>query len=256
MKNMRNFLSILLVLMAFTACSEDDNNVETKEPNPNVSAENMNNKSGGVYFVATPAGEYIFRLGMKNSNDEILCQMFHEDSYSTLNPEDVPDWEPGEELTGLIFSNKNLTLNISLQEDGTESTQLFVKEEEMETISFKSTQDKPVLIYSGHTVSYYTKNHNEENSNRTKEMMVLQNDNYFYGMKTGEDQPYLKIHTQLTEKTSNEITYNVPDDENGIYTWERAGVQYNEDLIHWSFEDDNEFEYFYTELNLFRRFKN
>lgn len=258
MRNMKSLFAILFVLMAFTACSEDDNNVEPKEPNPNVSAENLENKSGGVYFAATPAGEYIFRIALKNGNDKIICQMFHEDSYSMLSADDIPDWEPGEELTGVVFSNEKVALHISLQEDGTETSQLFIEQEEIETVSFKSTQDTPVQVYSGHTVSYETKGGIEEGADYTKEMMILQNENYFYGLKADEDNYYRKVFSKLKDRTSTHFTYDVPDSENGEYTWERIGVQYDEELISWSYEDENPDanEYFSTELNLFRRFKN
>ena len=127
---------------------------------------------------------------------------------------------------------------------------------------FKSTAKEPVKVYSGDTKEYYKANR-ESPDLILKEVMVLQNDLYFYGI-WDETNPHSIEYMwsygfKLSNKTESTFSYKVPDYPNAQtddYTWERDNVKYDESIISWVFEDDsNSEEYFYSELTLHRRFK-
>jgi hypothetical protein len=254
---------LAITALVLGSCSSDDDINDTKiVVNPNVSDSKLDQKSGGVYFVSTLAGEYIFRLNLKNGDDAMTCEMFHDENYSELAPAETA-WEPGEVLDNLQFSSGEVKLVLSLNEDGEGEAQIFVGEDEFESVIFKSTAKEPVKVYSGDTKEYYKANR-ESPDRILKEVMVLQNDLYFYGI-LDETNPHSIEYMwsygfKLSNKTESTFSYKVPDCPNAQtddYTWERDNVKYDESIISWVFEDDsNPEEYFYSELTLHRRFKN
>lgn len=258
MKNLI-LISIALFGLFFISCSDGNN--EKVVVDPNVSDSKLENKSGGVYFVSSLAGEYIFRLNLKNGDNAMTCEMFHEDSYSELVPAET-SWEPGEVLENLQFTAGEVKLVLSLNEDGEGEAQIFVGDTKFESVIFKSTAKEPVKVYSGDTKVYYKANR-ESPDRILKEVMVLQNDLYFYGI-WDETNPHSIEYMwsygfKLSNKTESTFSYKVPDYPNAQtddYTWERDNVKYDESIISWVFEDDsNPEEYFYSELTLHRRFK-
>lgn len=257
---MKNLFFALLGILIFASCSKDDDEPEIKVT-PNISVPDLDNKSGGVYFVSTLAGEYIFRLNLKNGDDAMTCEMFHNEDYSKLAPAETA-WEPGEVLENLQFSSGEVKLILSLNEDGEGEAQVFVEDTKFESVIFKSTAKEPVKVYSGDTKEYYKANR-ESPDHILKEVMVLQNDLYFYGI-WDETNPHSVEYMwsygfKLSNKTESTFSYKVPDCPNAQtddYTWERDNVKYDESIISWVFEDDsNPEEYFYSELTLHRRFK-
>ena len=251
-----------ITALIFGACSSDDEDNDTKiVVDRNVSGSELEQKSGGVYFVSTLAGEYIFRLNLKNGDDAVICEMFHDEDYSELAPAETT-WEPGEVLENLQFTAGEVKLVLSLNEDGEGEAQVFVEDTKFESVIFKSTAKEPVKVYSGDTKEYYKANR-ESPDRILKEVMVLQNDLYFYGI-WDETNPHSIEYMwsygfKLSNKTESTFSYKVPDYPNAQtddYTWERDNVKYDESIISWVFEDDsNPEEYFYSELTLHRRFK-
>ena len=253
---------LAITALALGSCSSEDDINDTKiVVNPNVTDSKLDQKSGGVYFVSTLAGEYIFRLNLKNGDDAMTCEMFHNEDYSKLAPAETA-WEPGEVLENLQFSSGEVKLILSLNEDGEGEAQVFVEDTKFESVIFKSTAKEPVKVYSGDTKTYYKANR-ESPDRILKEVMVLQNDLYFYGI-WDETNPHSIEYMwsygfKLSNKTESTFSYKVPDYPNAQtddYTWERDNVKYDESIISWVFEDDsNPEEYFYSELTLHRRFK-
>ncbi len=252
------FYLIALMAVFFVACSSDDDKNDTKiNLDPNVSDTKLDNKSGGVYFASSLAGEYIFRVNLKNGDDAITCDMFHNDEYLELAPTETT-WQPGEALDDLEFSNSSVKLILSLNEDGEGEAQLFVEEKEFETVLFKSTSKKAVIIYSG-TVSNFNSKGLENPDNVFDQIMIIQNDEYFYGLlERGSEDYSFGFGLEFSNKTKTSFTYQVPDSPNAHLSgdvWERENAEYDESKITWSYLDDNEFEYFYSELIMNRRFK-
>ena len=172
---------LAITALALGSCSSEDDINDTKiVVNPNVTDSKLDQKSGGVYFVSTLAGEYIFRLNLKNGDDAMTCEMFHNEDYSKLAPAETA-WEPGEVLENLQFSSGEVKLILSLNEDGEGEAQVFVEDTKFESVIFKSTAKEPVKVYSGDTKEYYKANR-ESPDRILKEVMVLQNDLYFYGI--------------------------------------------------------------------------
>src|SRR5690554_3114232 len=264
MKKLFLFGLAIIALVLGSCSSKDDKNDTKLVVNPNVSDSKLDQKSGGVYFVSTLAGEYIFRLNLKNGDDAVICEMFHDEDYSELAPAETT-WEPGEVLENLQFTAGEVKLVLSLNEDGEGEAHVFVEDTKFESVIFKSTAKEPVKVYSGDTKVYYKANR-ESPDRILKEVMVLQNDLYFYGI-WDETNPH-SIHSieymwsygfKLSNKTESTFSYKVPDYPNAQtddYTWERDNVKYDESIISWVFEDDsNPEEYLYSELTLHRRFK-
>lgn len=233
---MKNVILILtaacfFAIIGFTSCSSDNkkNEVEDVDLGLNIGNPKLDNKSGGVYFVSTYAGEYIFRLNLKNGNDLMICEMFHDDKYSDLTAE-KRDWEVGENLTLFEFSKDNIQLLISLDQDGEPQSKFLYNDQVWETVVYKSTAKEPVKIYSGTTESFYEEKIEFKSS--WDEVMILKNKHYFYGLiqsgLTHED--YCTIFKEITKLKDNKLTYDVPDhpnDPEGNYAWERT-VDYSE----------------------------
>ncbi|MGQ1946543.1 hypothetical protein ACT3CD_05510 [Geofilum sp. OHC36d9] len=141
-----------LIAMFFAACSSDDDDKINLDPN--VSDSEVEDISGGVYFSSSLAGEYIFRINLKNGDDAITCDMFHYDEYIELSSAETT-WQPGEILNNLKFSNStnDIKLILFLDEDGEGEAQIFVENEEFEVVLFKSTSKQPVKIYTGLSIS-------------------------------------------------------------------------------------------------------
>src|SRR5690554_6608451 len=138
---------LAITVLALGSCSSEDDINDTKiVVNPNVTDSKLDQKSGGVYFVSTLAGEYIFRLNLKNGDDAMTCEMFHNEDYSKLAPAEIA-WEPGEVLENLQFSSGEVKLILSLNEDGEGEAQVFVEDTKFESVIFKSTAKEPVKVY-------------------------------------------------------------------------------------------------------------
>lgn len=223
--------AMLLAIFGFASCSSEKKKEEVIDVDlgPNITTPTLDEKSGGVYFVATYAGEYIFRLNLKNGNDLMICEMFHDGKYSDLTAE-KRDWEVGENLTLFEFSKDNIQLLISLDKDGKPNSKLLYKDQVWETVVYKSTAKEPVKVYSGRTEAIYGKN--KEFKSSLEEIMILQNVNYFYGLLRSGDthEDYCTIFKEITKLKDNKLTYDVPDhpnDPEGNYAWERT-VDYSE----------------------------
>jgi len=233
---MKKPVSYLFALMAvfFVACSSDDDRNDTKiVVNPNVSDSKLDQKSGGVYFVSTLAGEYIFRLNLKNGDDAMTCEMFHNEDYSELAPAETA-WEPGEVLDNLQFSSGEVKLILSLNEEGEGEAQVFVGEDEFEAVIFKSTAKEPVKVYSGWQTEVLRPGEASETINSKRQTLILKNRDYYFGMieDGGFEYYILGIVNELTDATvsfmmpncvgwSNDCEYNslrtLPYTEEGIY---------------------------------------
>src|SRR5690554_6637991 len=157
MKKLFLFGLAITALVLGSCSSKDDKNDTKIVVNPNVSDSKLDQKSGGVYFVSTLAGEYIFRLNLKNGDDAMTCEMFHNEDYSELAPAETA-WEPGEVLNNLQYTAGEVKLILSLNEDGEREAQVFVEDTEFEVVVFKSTAKEPVKVYSGDTKEYYKAN--------------------------------------------------------------------------------------------------
>lgn len=276
--------AIFLAFSGLTACSSEKKKEEIIDVDlgPNIGTPTLDDKSGGVYFVTTPAGEYIFRLNLKNGNDLMICEMFNNDKYSDLTPE-KRDWMPGENLTHFEFSKDNIQLLISLDKDGTPSSKFLYNDEVLLSKAFKSTAKEPVKIYSGTTTTTYNitspdYNVKDESTYFEELMIIINEDYYFYGLIQREQgdidmidrskyYSYSTIYNKITNIKNGKITYDVPDGSNHsedsdgsnyINTWERTAF-YSEDKL--EYEDLYEYEYedvYETENTyhlLLRRFK-
>lgn len=261
MKNLI-LISIALFGLFFISCSDGNN--EKVVVDPNVSDSKLDNKSGGVYFVSSLAGEYIFRLNLKNGDNSLLCELFHNESYLELAPSNT-DWQPGERMVDFEFSRNGIKLFLSIEENGEGSAQIQANGNEFDTFIFKSTSKKPVIIYSGLNRSYSDKSKQDAYS-IMEEVMILQNDSYYNGLissnislnNRARDNYYFGLNLKLSNKTSNSFSYQVPDSPNAHLnnnTWDRDNVEYDEDSIFWNHEFESDYEYFYDELKLYRRFK-
>lgn len=262
---MKKPVSYLFALMAvfFVACSSDDDKNDTKiVVDPNVSDSKLDQKSGGVYFVSTLAGEYIFRLNLKNGDDAMTCEMFHDDKYSKLAAPET-DWQPGEALEGFEFSAVEVKLILSLNEDGEGEAQIKVGETDYEAVIFKSTTKQPVKVYSGLEVEEVF-DVGELHIRRDAFVMIIIEEKYFTGKKIegieGGIYPY-RYTPELTAFVSisaTDLIFLQPDILEYIeeWGWERK-VSYNEDRIHsYEYEDLENGNSYKNELTLHRRFKN
>lgn len=224
---------LAITVLALGSCSSKDDINDTKiVVNPNVTDSKLDQKSGGVYFVSTLAGEYIFRLNLKNGDDAMTCEMFHNEDYSKLAPAETA-WEPGEVLENLQFSSGEVKLILSLNEDGEGEAQVFVEDTKFESVIFKSTANEPVKVYSGWQTEVLRPGEDSEAIYSKRQTMILKNRNYYFGMIEGGDEYYiLGIVIELTDATvsfmmpncvgwSNDCEYNylrtLPYTEEGIY---------------------------------------
>lgn len=254
MKNLI-LISIALFGLFFISCSDGNN--EKVVVDPNVSDSKLENKSGGVYFVSSLAGEYIFRLNLKNGDNAMTCEMFHEDSYSELVSAETT-WEPGEALDNLQFSAGEVKLMLSLNEDGKGETQIFVGGKEFESVIFKSTAKEPVKIYSGlEVVEVFDVG--ELHIRRDAFVMIIIEGKYFTGMKMEGDSfyRYTPEPTAFISISATDLIFLQPDILEFIdeWSWERQ-ASYNEDRIYcYEYEDLDNGNYYKSELTLYRRFK-
>src|SRR5690554_625846 len=249
-----------ITALIFGACSSDDEDNDTKiVVDRNVSGSELEQKSGGVYFVSTLAGEYIFRLNLKNGDDAVICEMFHNEVYSELAPAETA-WEPGEVLEILQFSSGEVKLILSLNEDGEGEAQVFVEDTKFESVVFKSTAKEPVKVYSG--LDY-------EEVFDVGELYVRQNDfvmvviegKYFIGTKVEGDildsYRYTPELTAFKSISATTLVFLQPDILQYIeeWSWERE-ASYDEDRIYsYEYEDLENGNYYKSELTLHRRFK-
>lgn len=251
---------LAITALALGSCSSEDDINDTKiVVNPNVTDSKLDQKSGGVYFVSTLAGEYIFRLNLKNGDDAMTCEMFHNEDYSKLAPAETA-WEPGEVLENLQFSSGEVKLILSLNEDGEGEAQIFVGEDEFEAVIFKSTAKEPVKVYSG--LDY-------EEVFDVGELYVRQNDfvmvviegKYFIGTKVEGDildsYRYTPKLTAFKSISATTLVFLQPDILQYIeeWSWERE-ASYDEDRIYsYEYEDLENGNYYKSVLTLHRRFK-
>lgn len=223
-----------ITALIFGACSSDDEDNDTKiVVDRNVSGSELEQKSGGVYFVSILAGEYIFRLNLKNGDDAVICEMFHNEVYSELAPAETA-WEPGEVLENLQFSSGEVKLVLSLNEDGEGEAQVFVEDTKFESVIFKSTAKEPVKVYSGWQTEVLRPGEDSEAIYSKRQTMILKNRNYYFGMIEESEFEYyiLGIVNELTDSTvsfmmpgcigwSNDCEYNylrtLPYTEEGVY---------------------------------------
>ncbi|HTO36642.1 MAG TPA: hypothetical protein VLZ72_10415, partial [Flavobacterium sp.] len=148
MKKLFLFGLAISALVLGSCSSKDDINDTEIVVNPNVTDSKLDQKSGGVYFASTYAGEYIFRLNLKNGDDAMTCEMFHDDKYSKLAAPET-NWQVGDPLEDFQFSSGDVKLVLSLNEDGEGEAQVFVEDTKFESVIFKSTAKEPVKVYSG-----------------------------------------------------------------------------------------------------------
>lgn len=256
--------AMLLAIFGFTSCSSDNkkNEIEDVDLGLNIGNPKLDNKSGGVYFVSTYAGEYIFRLNLKNGNNLMICEMFHDDKYSDLTAE-KRDWEVGENLTLFQFSKDNIQLLISLDQDGEPQSKFLYNDEVWETVAYKSTAKEPVKVYSGVDISNYDFVDNKPKMQYEDiVLMVVINKSYFYGSKSLNylsDYLYTPELMTFTKYSKTHFTiinpeYPIyPDYANNENTWYRE-AEYDENKIYsYIYEDDYDgAEYI---LELFRRFQ-
>jgi hypothetical protein len=251
---------LAITALALGSCSSKDDINDTKiVVNPNVTDSKLDQKSGGVYFVSTLAGEYIFRLNLKNGDDAMTCEMFHNEDYSKLAPAETA-WEPGEVLENLQFSSGEVKLILSLNEDGEGEAQVFVEDTKFESVIFKSTAKEPVKVYSG--LDYEEVFDVGELYVRYNDfVMIIIEGSYFTGMKMEKDlYPYRYTPglTAFKSISATTLVFLQPDILEYIeeWSWERE-ASYDEDRIYsYEYEDLENGNYYKSELTLHRRFKN
>lgn len=182
-KNAIIYVAVIALTIFFSGCTKEKVVVEVtgKIEDVNVSDKKLDNKSGGVYFVSTLVGEYIFRLNLKNGDNNMICDMLHNESYSKL-PGQKTEWNPGEELRDYEFSGYGVKLIIDIDELGTAQAKVVVGEKEYETVVFKATEKEPVKVYYG---TYFSKNiySGKEFLNSEIQIFIFQNEKYYYGEK-------------------------------------------------------------------------
>ncbi|HTO14291.1 MAG TPA: hypothetical protein VLZ83_00870 [Edaphocola sp.] len=249
-------------LVLGSCSSKDDINDTEIVVNPNVTDSKLDQKSGGVYFASTYAGEYIFRLNLKNGDDAMTCEMFHDDKYSKLAAPET-NWQVGDPLEDFQFSSGDVKLVLSLNEDGEGEAQVFVEDTKFESVIFKSTAKEPVKVYSG--LDY-------EEVFDVGELYVRQNDfvmvviegKYFIGTKVEGEGDILDSYRYTPELTAfksisaTTLVFLQPDILQYIeeWSWERE-ASYDEDRIYsYEYEDLENGNYYKSELTLHRRFKN
>lgn len=262
-----NLLVILLAMFINFGCSSDKDDKNDTDLGLNITTPALDEKSGGVYFVSTYAGEYIFRLNLKNGNDLMICEMFNNDKYSDLTPE-KRDWMPGENLTHFEFSKDDIQLLISLTQGGEPESKLVIDNNVLKTVAFKSTAKEPIKVYSGTT---HTRFEDQiEPSGVWEEIMILRNKHYFYGLIESKvkmidriddlnNWRYCSIFKEITELKDNKLTYDVPDhpnDPEGKYVWERT-VTYSESKLELNETEElgGEEGTYYSNHLLLRRFQ-
>jgi len=249
-----------ITALIFGACSSDDEDNDTKiVVDRNVSGSELEQKSGGVYFVSTLAGEYIFRLNLKNGDDAVICEMFHNEDYSELAPAETT-WEPGEVLENLQFTAGEVKLILSLNEDGEGEAQVFVEDTEFEVVVFKSTAKEPVKVYSGLDVLEGVDGDTFINGQNDFVMVVIEG-KYFIGTKEEWDSTdpyrYTPELTAFKSISATDFVFLHPDVLEYIeeWSWERE-ASYNEDTIHsYQNEESENGNHYEIELRLHRRFK-
>jgi hypothetical protein len=254
---------LAITALALGSCSSEDDINDTKiVVNPNVTDSKLDQKSGGVYFVSTLAGEYIFRLNLKNGDDAMTCEMFHDDKYSKLAAPET-NWQVGDPLEDFQFSQGDVKLTLSLDADGEGEAQIKVGDKEYEAVIFKSTNKKPVKVYSGEDIIRYNIENGEELAEIYKFnfIMIVIDKSYYagkiqvsgYGIPTYNYTPYL---FQFIQKDATEITFlnpSMPDyvDE---WSWERIATWDDDKISAYLYEEDEWGDADYS-LNLHRRFK-
>lgn len=255
---MKNLFFALLGILIFASCTKDDDEPEIKVT-PNISVPDLDNKSGGVYFASTYAGEYIFRLNLKNGDDLLVCEMFHDEKYSKLSAPKT-DWQVGEALESFEFSQDDIKLTISLNPDGQPEAQIKVGETDYEAVIFKSTTKQPVKVYSGLEVEEVF-DVGELHIRRDAFVMIIIEEKYFTGMKMEGDSywpyRYTPELTAFVSISATDLIFLQPDILEYIeeWGWERK-VSYNEDRIHsYEYEDLENGNSYELELTLHRRFK-
>jgi hypothetical protein len=251
---------LAITALVLGSCSKDDINDTKIVVNPNVSDSKLDQKSGGVYFVSTLAGEYIFRLNLKNGDDAMTCEMFHDENYSELAPAETT-WEPGEVLDNLQFSSGEVKLILSLNEDGEGEAQVFVEDTEFEAVIFKSTANEPVKVYSGLDIIKYGVTSNQPEIYTYDFVMIMQNDSYFAGkilVEGDDDYRYTPYLLNFIQKDASQITFlnpDLPGSEDDDWRWERSAT-WDDDKISAHVYEDNEWGDDEYTLTLHRRFKN
>ena len=259
MKKLFLFGLAITALVLGSCSSKDDKNDTKIVVNPNVSDSKLDQKSGGVYFVSTLAGEYIFRLNLKNGDDAMTCEMFHNEDYSELAPAETA-WEPGEVLDNLQFTAGEVKLILSLNEDGEGEAQVFVEDTEFEVVVFKSTAKEPVKVYSG--LDELEGVDGDTFMNRQNDfVMVIIEGKYFIGTKEEWDSTdpyrYTPELTAFKSISATDFVFLHPDILRYIeeWSWERE-ASYNEDTIYsYQYEESENGNHYENELTLHRRFK-
>lgn len=256
---------LAITALALGSCSSEDDINDTKiVVNPNVTDSKLDQKSGGVYFVSTLAGEYIFRLNLKNGDDAMTCEMFHDDKYSKLAAPET-NWQVGDPLEDFQFSQGDVKLTLSLDADGEGEAQIKVGDKEYEAVIFKSTNKKPVKVYSGEDIIRYNIENGEELAEIIKYnfIMIVIDKSYYagfiqvsgYGIPTYNYTPYL---FQFIQKDATKITFLNPGPPEYVdvdeWSWERIATWDDDKISAYLYEEDEWGDADYS-LNLHRRFK-
>lgn len=246
-----------LMVISLGSCKKEKNDEHiTINVNTNVSDEKLDNKSGGVYFISTLVGEYIFRVNLKNGDNNMVCDMLHNEVYSKL-PGQKTEWIPGEELNDYEFSAYGIKLILDIDELGTAQARVIVGEKEYETVVFKSTKEEPVKVYYGTRNSY--ENIDSDIFEYTKPaVFILKNTTYYYGEALSNDEFY--IYGQVENITEDEITFKSNYSLNG--GWDDSTVdimtyEYDDNKI-WFYQEVNNIEageHFIIDINLPLRFQ-
>lgn len=190
-----------LMVISLGSCKKEKNDEHiTINVNTNVSDEKLDNKSGGVYFISTLVGEYIFRVNLKNGDNNMVCDMLHNEVYSKL-PGQKTEWIPGEELNDYEFSAYGVKLILDIDELGTAQARVIIGEKEYETVVFKSTKEEPVKVYYGtsSTRVYIEESNGKISDDSFKEenkVLILQKNKYYYGIKQINHSTYEYINNE------------------------------------------------------------
>jgi len=249
---MKNAAVIFLVLMGLSlpGCTPDEIEV-IDDTGPNVSRNHLSSKSGGVYFVVALTGDRVFRLNLKNGDDQMVGKMFHQGSYTPLEADET-GWQPGQVLEGFTFRGDGLELIISLNEKGENTSKLLVAGREVRTVSYKSTTDAKVFIYDGVTRVWYETAGVITHSRYWEDLMLVQNRNYFYsGYLRGAARSRLNyIQGEFTRVAGSLYSFDLPE---MIY---REEVLINEHEVYWSLKEaEPNNTWFFIRKELTRIFK-
>ncbi len=209
-------LTAALITISLGSCKKEKNDEHiTINVNTNVSDKKLDNKSGGVYFISTLVGEYIFRVNLKNGDNNMVCDMLHNEVYTKL-PGQKTEWIPGEELNDYEFSAYGVKLIIDIDELGTAQAKVVVSEKEYETVVFKSTKEEPVKVYYGTRINIEEWK-NEIYEEIGFEVFIIQNEYYYFGRTINshtnfgwETKEYF-IYDKFDKILDNEIFFRVSD---------------------------------------------